>query len=598
MATPGLPDPKINFYGAEPSDTQAYQDALATSITALEQRYANPNWFNVAAGFFKPQLGGFGASLGSASQALGENVEKQRESQLPIAQMRAQLAASKIAMGQGSAAAKALAEWKATGQPMSEAIYAHIVGLDPNSAAAAAAKAAYEGERTGQTLKTSQQQLLAQQLKLEAEVLGQQRAAGVITVEQYKQGLALINDRMKAERPAVVPTGPLDTAKGPRQAGAAVAPAPAAVVDGNIAPPLTSKEAAALPPPPSGYPVTRFNPLTGKNEVVPNKFQPVEPYLAEKRTRLADLTNGTNLTPADKAEMENIKEEINRLTSTPAAPAAAPPAAPPATAATAAPAAAPPAPASGKRFISSNLGSKSQFPEAVRMAEATRREEKANTRLDAMGAAGGTSETYEPASRILKDQIQLIQNNPAVAKKVMSLMAQGTFRSQIEAALEAGIGLNFSGLSGNIHIPVSVAKRAGLDDKERAVYDALASNFAAIAIMKQRAGGLSPNSARNAEIGLYNDLTPSMNTTPPAALKALGHLQIDLDATNAQYKFARSVYDGKHPDIGIEDDVPNRLDSVFGDQSFADVYGPFAAKHQQLLDAYQAHINKSATKKP
>ena len=62
MAT-GLPDPKINFYGAEPSDTQAYQDALATSITALEQRYANPNWFNVAAGFFKPQLGGFGASL-------------------------------------------------------------------------------------------------------------------------------------------------------------------------------------------------------------------------------------------------------------------------------------------------------------------------------------------------------------------------------------------------------------------------------------------------------------------------------------------------------------------------------------------------------
>jgi hypothetical protein len=311
MAT-GLPDPKINFYGAEPSDTQAYQDALATSITALEQRYANPNWFNVAAGFFKPQLGGFGASLGSASQALGENLEKQRESQLPIAQMRAQLAASKIAMGQGSAAAKALTEWKATGKPMSEAIAAHIIGLAPDSASATAVKAALDAEQKLQSQRTAQQGVLAQQLTLEADVLAKRRAAGDITVEEYKQGMAAINDRMKAERPPVVPTGPTNTIISPRQAGAAVAPAapaapaPAAVVDGNIAPPLTSKETAALPPPPSGYPVTRFNPLTGKNEVVPNKFQPVEPYLAEKRNRLADLTNGTNLTPADKAEMENI----------------------------------------------------------------------------------------------------------------------------------------------------------------------------------------------------------------------------------------------------------------------------------------------------
>jgi hypothetical protein len=77
----GLPDPsKINQYGAEPTDIQEYQQSLKDSISALEQRYANPNWFNVAAGFFKPQLGGFGASLGSAAQALGENVEKQRES--------------------------------------------------------------------------------------------------------------------------------------------------------------------------------------------------------------------------------------------------------------------------------------------------------------------------------------------------------------------------------------------------------------------------------------------------------------------------------------------------------------------------------------
>lgn len=103
----GLPDPaNINFYGAQAADVDEYQKALQDSISALQQRYANPNWFNVAAGFFKPQLGGFAASLGSAAQALGENVEKERETQMPIAQMRAQLAASKIAMGQKKTAAE------------------------------------------------------------------------------------------------------------------------------------------------------------------------------------------------------------------------------------------------------------------------------------------------------------------------------------------------------------------------------------------------------------------------------------------------------------------------------------------------------------
>jgi hypothetical protein len=219
--------------------------------------------------------------------------------------------------------------------------------------------------------------------------------------------------------------------------------------------------------------------------------------------------------------------------------------------------------------------------------------------LASLGAAGGTPETYEPASRIIEDQTRLIKDNPAVAKKVMSLMAQGTFRSQIEAMLQAGLGVNIAGLSGNINIPIEKAKVAGLDDRDRAVYNALANNFAAIAVMKQRAGGLSPNSARNAEIGLYNDLTPSMNTTPAAALKALSHIRNDLDATNAQYKFARSVYDGTHPTITVDPGVPNRLDAILGHSSFSDVYAPYAKKNKQVQEAYQAYLDRNApAKKP
>jgi len=108
----------INFYGAQDEDISEYQKSLDDSIKALQQRYAQPNWFNVAAGFFKPQLGGFAASLGSASEAMGQNVERERESQLPIAQMRSQLAMSKIAMGQNKQAADLVKKHEAEGAPL------------------------------------------------------------------------------------------------------------------------------------------------------------------------------------------------------------------------------------------------------------------------------------------------------------------------------------------------------------------------------------------------------------------------------------------------------------------------------------------------
>jgi hypothetical protein len=92
MATEsGLTATAINPAGLTPENLAKYEEALKASMDALQARYANPNWFNVAAGFLKPQLGGFAASLGSAGAALGDWQEKQRANELPVAQMRAQL---------------------------------------------------------------------------------------------------------------------------------------------------------------------------------------------------------------------------------------------------------------------------------------------------------------------------------------------------------------------------------------------------------------------------------------------------------------------------------------------------------------------------
>jgi len=79
---------------------------------SLEERYKNPNWFKVAAGLAKPQLGGFMASLGSGAEALGDWQEQQRAVAPTIAKMRAENSLYGTALNQQSVSSKILSDWK------------------------------------------------------------------------------------------------------------------------------------------------------------------------------------------------------------------------------------------------------------------------------------------------------------------------------------------------------------------------------------------------------------------------------------------------------------------------------------------------------
>lgn len=124
----------INPAGLTSENLTEYQKTLRDAMTSLQQRYENPNWFNVAAGFFKPQLGGFAASLGSASQALGENLEKQRQTELPLAQMKVELGRAGMLQQQKNAA-NALMTSHAAGSPYSLDEIGKAVQLDPGGPA-------------------------------------------------------------------------------------------------------------------------------------------------------------------------------------------------------------------------------------------------------------------------------------------------------------------------------------------------------------------------------------------------------------------------------------------------------------------------------
>ncbi len=130
---------KINPVGSDVADIrekqQAALDAQEKFAKTLEDRYAQPNYFKIAAGFLKPQLGGFGASLGSAAEALGTQVEQQRAIAPTIERMRAEVAAGQLGLSQRTEQQRALDELDKLGQNTPDYVtkLRKIYSFDPKS---------------------------------------------------------------------------------------------------------------------------------------------------------------------------------------------------------------------------------------------------------------------------------------------------------------------------------------------------------------------------------------------------------------------------------------------------------------------------------
>ena len=129
---------KVNTYGLDDERLQDLHQAQQDAYDALQQRYQQPNWFKVAAGFAKPQLGGFTASLGSAADALGDTVDAQRAQQLPLAEMKMRMAQSNLLLGQNKKASDMVADRRNNGLPITPEFAAEIARIAPDSAVAKA----------------------------------------------------------------------------------------------------------------------------------------------------------------------------------------------------------------------------------------------------------------------------------------------------------------------------------------------------------------------------------------------------------------------------------------------------------------------------
>ena len=139
---------KINPAGLQEEDLQRIRDVTDKGIKDLEARYNEPNYFKVAAGFAKPQLGGFLASIGSASEAMAENVEQQRENILPITNLKTQRELANTLLGQKINQRDIFDKWLTSKRPMDNDTFQKIMRLGTDTDIARSAEKYWTQEQS------------------------------------------------------------------------------------------------------------------------------------------------------------------------------------------------------------------------------------------------------------------------------------------------------------------------------------------------------------------------------------------------------------------------------------------------------------------
>ena len=503
MAQPPLSlatDPsKINPAGAQQADLEEYQKSLDAQIKSLEDRYAQPNYFKVAAGFLKPQLGGFFASVGSASEALGENVEQQRAAQLPIAQMRSQLAQSKILTGQNKSVADMVAEFYASGQPLTPEFVAKVNAIAPDSPSA----------------KSLSAQLVAAQKQRE--------------LSSSEQGNAI--NRVNLARQMGVPPNPADLAL-------LASPSPTTPNQATKPPKEATTETKTTPSP---LPLSEEDTKKFTEEL--SRVQRDREALTREMARKQPASNLNIL----QKEMETLNQKESDLTSKLSGTSKPIP-----TVDT--------AKSEGKDYLPTLVRAPSisqvTDPEQKRIqaakyeAEVKAYEEPSGLRYTNLKNLVA-NEQMPMITSATKSALGMMEDFPELANKVLNLVRNN---GPLLAALNEGISFQMSSTAGAFGgaaaIPVSAYLKAELNPTEQTYADELMNKLANLKVYSQRLSSVSPTALVNHPTAMSSvqSFNFSQDQTAEALYNTVKHFQFNTDYLQRYYKLYEDELMRTHPD--------------------------------------------------
>jgi hypothetical protein len=490
---------KTNLYGTSDDQLQNLKDAQQDILKGLESRYAQPNLWKVAAGFAKPQLGGFMASFGSAAEAMGENLEQQRAMGLPIAQMKAQIAQSNLILDKRQKVNKMLSDWSTDhpNEPMPSALLTEASKTDPDNPAVKAQIDQVRRSQEQQTLSNAQQQQ-----KITA--LNNLLANGGISRNEFNSAMKVLNSQIN-------PVGTLPT------------------------------------PNPENQPLSQNS---SQSQVNPNN-----PSLQGQAPNPTGSSTDQNANPIQP------QTPVKPIVISPSLPK-------------------PPDPDQQK----SNAEA------------ATRAEERANKRLANLEEVGA-EENYHPLNSAVNSQIDLLSGRNIkdpierkkhldAVKRVTNIYSEGGIINGLLKGINTGVGVNLNALSAQIALPVEEFIRTKFNEEDQDLARTLGMNYALIALGRQKLGGVNPNQARNAELHLYGDLSPGINTPPLASLRSLSHLKNNLENIHEQYKFVNDVDQGQHPIYKLDPSTQTRLTDVFRHPAYSALSNPHNEQARLIEEAY------------
>lgn len=471
---------KTPIYGTEPSQLQDLQKAQQQALSALEQRYAQPNWFKVAAGFAKPQLGGFFASLGSASEALGENVEQQRAQMLPIAQMRAQLAQTNLLLDQNKTVSNMLTERNAKGLPLTPDFVREVVARAPDSSIAKALQSELASQQKQQELTSSQQRLMLDSIQM-----------------KQAKGMPLSQPELDFL---------------------------------NNLPSLLSQRTEAKPLLESGQPIEKGTevPISSKVEESSASTQTSAPKITSERRAqiegdIAAIKREISRLPANDSRHGILQNEIKKLQEKLGE--------------------AEPSNLVGGKFYpesfpAPNLQGKADW-ERTERGQAwglnAKAEEQRNVNFVNQYSQMAVDPNYTALNSQFNTAINLIENNPTLAKKVFNtLRGSGELKNQIMSALNEGAGVNLGSMVANINLPIKNFLTSGFTPDEQKYADRLIHSLLILGNADLAMRGITPEKGQKA---YFDNLVTKANLDQNAetALNILHENKVKFDLNKNKY---------------------------------------------------------------
>ncbi|CAB5220098.1 hypothetical protein UFOVP239_51 [uncultured Caudovirales phage] len=559
--TYGVDPTKVNPYGAAEEDLQNLRNALQENVSALEKRYEKPNWFKIAGAFARPQLGGFMASLGSAADVMGEQVEAQRAQQPEIAKMRAQMGQANILMGQNKKVADMVAQRRAQGLPITPEFVAEIVNLAPESATAKALSAQISTQQK-QTELASAQQINAQNaIKMAIE-----RGTN-LPDEVYTQ--AGLKPPAKTEGTAPSAPSQLPNEVLPSQVNQPVPNVPTINVAGTEATPSPKPETSGISP-------EKQKAL----DLIKENIQ----YLDQSMSGQIEGSDNWKRLKKLKDEAVNFHDQMYAAKKQAAAPTAAPEPA-----------------AEQKKDEGPVVIGKKQTPfnflytpkdvSELRTSSDTKINEVANNRLASIEAVANPK-SYQESNQAIDSMISLIKGNEKAAKRVTNPLARhsGLFGGVLSAA-DKGFGFNIAGLASNFQLPVKEFLIGSLNKEDRNYFDALNSASAKVAQIQQQQLGVNPNSVRTGEIEIMKNAGVNPRTQfPDVMLYQLYYAKLNNQMLHDMYEMANKIQNNEHKKYKLSENTRTPIHDILTSDAMKEIAEEYNAKFKKLDEGFSKRI--------